>query len=260
MTNEEILEAISSMSVLELSELVKAIEEKYDKKQIIISTHSSFVANKLGLENLLLLNDHKITKITELSSTDFFKKISGYDTLRLILCKKAILVEGDSDELVVQKAYMKQHNNHLPIENGVDVISVGTSFLRFLELAVALNLKVDVVTDNDGDISAIEKKYANYIKENKKNNIKICYDEVVDTGTLKISNKPYNYNTHEPKLLKANGNNLVLFNEILGSNFKTIEELQKYMKHHKTETALAVFETDKDVVFPDYIMEAVKDE
>lgn len=61
-------------------------------------------------------------------------------------------------------------------------------------------------------------------------------------------------------MLKANGNNLVLFNEILGSNFKTIEELQKYMKHHKTETALAVFETDKDVVFPDYIMEAVKDE
>ena len=158
------------------------------------------------------------------------------------------------------RTYMKQHNNHLPIENGVDVISVGTSFLRFLELAVALNLKVDVVTDNDGDISAIEKKYANYIKENKKNNIKICYDEVVDTGTLKISNKPYNYNTLEPKLLKANGNNLVLFNEILGSNFKTIEELQKYMKHHKTETALAVFETDKDVVFPDYIMEAVKDE
>lgn len=29
MTNEEILEAISSMSVLELSELVKAIEEKF---------------------------------------------------------------------------------------------------------------------------------------------------------------------------------------------------------------------------------------
>lgn len=250
----------SHLSFSKLNQLIKAIEEKYDKKQIIISTHSSFVANKLGLENLLLLNDHKITKITELSSTDFFKKISGYDTLRLILCKRAILVEGDSDELVVQKAYMKQHNNHLPIEHGVDVISVGTSFLRFLELAVALNLKVDVVTDNDGDISAIENKYANYIKENKKNNIKICYDEVVDTGTLKISNKPYNYNTLEPKLLKANGNNLALFNEILGSKFKTIEELQKYMKHHKTETALAFFETNKDIVFPDYIMEAVKDE
>ena len=29
MTNEEILEAISSMSVLELSELVKAIEDKF---------------------------------------------------------------------------------------------------------------------------------------------------------------------------------------------------------------------------------------
>ncbi|MBD3392658.1 MAG: 50S ribosomal protein L7/L12, partial [Chitinivibrionales bacterium] len=32
MTNEEIIEAISSKTVLELSELVKAIEEKFDVK------------------------------------------------------------------------------------------------------------------------------------------------------------------------------------------------------------------------------------
>lgn len=57
-----------------------------------------------------------------MSLADFFKKISGYDTLRLILCKKAILVEGDSDELVVQKAYKSKNNNRLPIEDQIDVI------------------------------------------------------------------------------------------------------------------------------------------
>lgn len=39
----------SHLSFSKLNQLIKAIEEKYDDKQIIISTHSSFVANKLGL-------------------------------------------------------------------------------------------------------------------------------------------------------------------------------------------------------------------
>lgn len=250
----------SHLSFSKLNQLIKAIAEKYGDKQIIISTYSSFVANKLGLENLLLLENQKIARITELLSAEFFKKVSGYDTLRLILCKKAILVEGDSDELVVQKAYQSQNNGRLPIEDQIDVISVGTSFLRFLELADALKLSVAVVTDNDGDVAGLEKKYADYIKENKKDKITICYDQVEDTGTLKIGEKPYNYNTLEPKILKANGNNITLFNSILGTDYSTIEDLQKYMKHHKTETALAIFNTDEKVVFPAYIMEAIRNE
>ena len=227
-------------------------------KQIIISTHSSFVANKLGLENLLLLENQRIAKISALPSADFFKKVAGYDTLRLILCKKAILVEGDSDELVLQKAYMLENEGKLPIQDQVDVISVGTSFLRFLEIADTLRIPVVVVTDNDGDISALEKKYANYLGANVKPNIKICYDTVVDTGSLIIGKKPYNYNTLEPKLLKANGNNVTLFNEIFGTSYTDVDDLRKYMKHNKTECALAIFDTDKKVVFPAYIMEAIK--
>jgi Predicted ATP-dependent endonuclease of the OLD family len=115
------------------------------------------VANKLGLENLILLNQHRTMRLSDLSSTEFFKKMAGYDTLRLILCKKAILVEGDSDELIVQKAYMEKHNGCLPIQDGIDVISVGTAFLRFLEIADKLHKDTVVITDNDGDISALEK-------------------------------------------------------------------------------------------------------
>src|SRR5690606_3720820 len=81
----------------------------------------------------------------------YFKKLSGYDTLRLILCKKAILVEGDSDELVVQKAYMDKHEGKLPIEDNIDVISVRSlAFKRFLEIAKELKHPTAVVTDNDG--------------------------------------------------------------------------------------------------------------
>ncbi len=250
----------SHLSFSKLNQLVSAIERKYGDKQIIISTHSSYVANKLGLENLLLLENHQVTKISDLPAAHFFKKIAGYDTLRMILCKKAILVEGDSDELIVQKAYMKMHNGKLPIQDQIDVISVGISFLRFLELADALNISVAVITDNDGDINAIENKYSNYLGENQKSNIKICYDKTVDSGELKIGNKPYNYNTLEPKLIKANSDNLKLFNSLFGTSYTELDDLRKYMKHNKTECALAVYESDIDIVFPEYILEAITDD
>lgn len=140
----------------------------------------------------------------------------------------------------------------------MDVISVGTSFLRFLEIADALQIPVAVVTDNDGDVNALERKYANYLGSNAKPHIKICYDSIVDTGSLTIGKKPYNYNTLEPKLLKANGDNITLFNGIFGTSYTDADELRKYMKHNKTECALAIFDTDKTVVFPAYITEAIK--
>lgn len=247
----------SHLSFSKLNQLISSIESKYGNKQIIISTHSSFVANKLGLENLLLLDNHNIVTIAKLDSAEFFKRIAGYDTLRLILCKKAILVEGDSDELVVQKAYMCNNNGRLPIQDGIDVISVGTSFLRFLELASILNKKVSVVTDNDGDPNALKTKYSDYLGDNKQPNINICYDETVDTGTLKIGEKNYNYNTLEPKLLKANSLNL--FNLIFGTQYANEDDLRKYMKHNKTECAMAIFNTSETIVFPNYIMEAISD-
>lgn len=208
----------------------------------------------------MLLENHQVTKISNLQATHFFKKIAGYDTLRMILCKKAILVEGASDELIVQKAYMKMHNGKLPIQDQIDVISVGISFLRFLELADALNITVAVVTDNDGDINAIENKYSNYLGENQKSNIKICYDKTVDSGELKIGNKPYNYNTLEPKLIKANSDNLKLFNSLFGTSYTELDDLRKYMKLNKTECALAVYDSDIDIAFPEYILEAIADD
>ena len=147
------------LSHARLNELIADLTDQHGQKQIIISTHSSFVANKLGLDHLIVLRGGEVARISELEASDFFKKLAGYDTLRLTLAAKAILVEGDSDELVVQRAYMDANSGRLPIQDGIDVISVGTAFLRFLELASALKIPVAVVTDNDGDTAAVEKKY-----------------------------------------------------------------------------------------------------
>jgi len=245
------------LSHTKLNQLISDLKENHQGKQIIISTHSSFVANKLGLDNLILLSDHKTTRLNDLADVtqEFFEKLSGYDTLRLILCKKAILVEGDSDELVVQKAYMNQNGGKLPIENGIDVISVGTSFLRFLEIAEKLGKRVAVATDNDGNINALGKKYYNYLGANTKDFIRICYDNTIDNGPLEISGHKFNYNTLEPKIFKVNG--LAKMNAILGCCYSDQDGLYIYMHGNKTECALRVFEYIEEIQFPGYIIDAI---
>lgn len=247
------------LSHTKLNQLIYEIRTKGTGKQIIVSTHSSFVANKLGLENLVLLSDKKTIRLRDLNpdTQEFFQKIPGYDTLRLILCKKAILVEGDCDELIIQKAYMNNNSQKLPIDEGIDVISVWTSFLRFLEIAEKINKPTVVVTDNDGNVTGLEEKYEEYLGTKAKKNIKICFDNVVDTWALTIGKlaKPFNYNTLEPKLLKVNG--LSLLSKILGLTISE-DDLHRYMKAHKTECALKMFNTTESIKFPDYILEAIK--
>ncbi|GBE06555.1 recombination protein F [bacterium BMS3Abin10] len=248
------------LSHSKLNQLIGELKHGNQEKQVVVSTHSSFVANKLGLGSIILLHDQKTTKFDELSveTKAFFEKLSGYDTLRLLLCKKAILVEGDSDELIVQKAYMSENNKKIPIEDNVDVISVGTSFLRFLEIAKKIKKPVIVVTDNDGDVDAVRQKYAEYLGEKSatKDFIRICFDETVETGGLKIGDKPFNYNTLEPKMVKANSTEKL--NSILGTDHKTIDDLHRYMKAHKTDCALRIFDADEEINFPDYILDAIK--
>lgn len=250
------------LSHSKLNKLLTDINNGQDNKQIIVCTHSSFVANKLGLGSLILLNADKGTnkrlksRMNDLKegTKKYFEKLPGFDTLRLLLCRKAILVEGPSDELILQKAYLCQKNK-LPIEDEVDVISVGTGFLNFLEIAEKIIKQTVVVTDNDGSVEDLKTKYKDYVGENEKDFIKICFDEVIDSGDLVIKSKPFNYNTLEPKMVKVNS--LQLMNEIFEKSFESINDLHKYMNANKTECALKTFDTDKEMQFPQYILNAI---
>jgi putative ATP-dependent endonuclease of OLD family len=242
-----------------LNQLIESISGQCEGRQIIISTHSSFVANKLGINNLILLSEGgRHTKISELTegTPEFFHKLSGYDTLRLVLSKKSILVEGDSDELVVQRAYMDTHDGRLPIVDEIDVISVGTSFLRFLAIADKLQKRVVVITDNDGSVDAIRNKYADYINENTKDNILISFD-IVDNTPTEIDERieKYNYNTLENLLLLTN--NRSDLNTIFHKTYDSDDDLRIYMKNNKTECALAIFKAEAKIAYPSYITEAI---
>lgn len=235
------------LSHTNLNCLLKSIEEHNTDRQIILTTHSSFVANKLGLNYLLFLNQHKVTSFSEVNNDTqkYFQKLAGYETLRLILSDKAILVEGPSDELIVQKAYMNKHNGHLPIQDKIDVISVkGVQARRFLDLAKNLPIRIAVVTDNDYDYeNNITERYKNYISDN--DNVRVFSN---------LDDK--NQHTLEPSFAACNDKQKL--KDFLCPDYNGEKSVSEWMEANKSEWALKIFLEDNDFEFPQYINECIK--
>lgn len=235
-------EAENHLSYSNLNTLIKHIADNRGHRQLIITTHSSFVLNKLGVEAVILFFRGRSITLKDLSTDTqaYFMRLPGHDTLRLILARHAILVEGPSDELIVQAAYKKKHGK-MPLEAGVDVISVNAlAFKRFLEVADLLGRPVTMVTDNDGSIEKLEKRYADFIGKEK---IKILYD------------KDEAYPTLEPQLLKANGRAVI--EKVIGKAFESDDELLAWMKANKADGALRFLHTAEAWTAPDYISAAL---
>lgn len=230
------------LSHTNLNRLINKIIEKSNGRQLIITTHSSFVLNKMGIENTLMFNGQNSIRLNDLPKTTeaYFRKLPGHDTLRMILAKKTLLVEGPSDELMVQKAFQQSHGK-MPLEAGIEVISVNSlAFKRFLDIAKLLKLDVCVITDNDGKSAVKEAGYADYAA-GKTIHIHIGKDD--------------RYPTLEPQLIKANG--LAKLNRILGKTCANEAEMIEYMTEHKADTALKLFDSAEAIDIPEYINNAI---
>lgn len=235
----------NNLSFTNMSLLISKFSES-SNKQLFISTHSSFVANKLGLNNLHLISNHAQTLFSDLSDETFqyFLKLPGYNTLRLLLANQIILVEGPADELIIQRAYIDNFGKQ-PIEDGIDVMSVGgVAFKRYCELAKLINKPITIVTDNDKNGAAVEAKYMKY-----KDILTLCYE--ADDGL----------NTLEPSVLSVNKESFDNFKSMIyhGNDIKnkTFEDIQTFMISNKTEWAMRVFLSDTKISYPDYILKAI---
>ncbi len=62
--------------------------------------------------------------------------------------------------------------------------------------------------------------------------------------------------TLEPQLLKANGRERL--NTVLGTAYADDASLLDYMKSHKTDVALKIFDSAQPFVIPDYIKDAIR--
>ncbi len=241
----------NNLSYSNMNILIDKIYSSKDK-QVFISTHSSFVSNKIGLDKITVLHNRNAMRLNNLpkDTMRYFMKLPGYDTLRLVLARKVILVEGPSDELIVQRAYKDCHGK-LPIQDGVDVITVDSlAFKRYLDVAVLIKKHTVVITDNDGNIQKnIFEKYSDY---HKYPFIEFTYENDESRKTLEpsiayINNSSDDYETFASVITRKSG-----------VNPQPIDEILAYMSDNKTEWSLRVFESDLNIKYPEYIINAIK--
>lgn len=247
----------SHLSHTKMYEMIRDIQTKIDDTcQVFITTHNSFVANKLDLSKLILLeNSQNKMNAFKLEEDDyvnaFFGKVCHYPTLRMILAHAVILVEGPADEMVTTYSYYKDYNGRHPFDDGIELIVVnGTAFKAYVHLMKNFKTKVAIVTDNDGlDEIALKKKRG---IENLPNNIRLfCDFDIVKNRTL------------EPSFVHANRENLQDFSDyvrIRKKNADTEEELIDYMLSNKTDWSYKLLTQIESINFkvPSYIKEAIK--
>jgi putative ATP-dependent endonuclease of OLD family len=213
-----------------------------DQQQIFITTHSSFVLNRLGLDALLLIGRGTTCRITELDpqTVAYFKKLPGYDTLRMALAEKIVLVEGPSDEIVFERVFRDTHGKR-PMECGVDVLSMrGLSLARCLELCFALGKKVAALRDNDGiDPSELRKPVEKWLSNGKR---ELFIEPVAHGSTL------------EPQLIHYNGE--AALRQILKLRKDT--QVATWMRNDKTESALRIASTQSAIKAPQYMTAAAE--
>lgn len=243
------------LSHTKLYELLNLIERKI-QGQLIITTHNSFVANKLDLKNLILLeNDggqlYTISlKEIGINVFRFFYKTVHYPTLRIALCKKAILVEGITDELVVTYYYSKAYGGRHPFQDGIELIVCnGLSFAHFVTLSKALHKKVAVITDNDhNDVDYLSSKYG--VQDDL---YRLFTESDVKRYTLEVA------------FVEANKDNLELLIKAFSKRLTdcSLEGITQYMLNNKAEWACRLLEyydeNKKESLFdvPAYIKDAI---
>ena len=181
-------------------------------------------------------------KLTDLQpdTVSYFKKLPGYDTLRIVLAKKIVLVEGPSDEIVFERIFFDTYGKW-PMQCGIDVLSMrGLSLARGLELCAALHKPVAALRDNDGfDPTDLRSSVDKWLKAGER---ELFIGEVAEGETL------------EPQLIHHSTEPLL--RKILG--IAAAADLLKWMTREKTEAALRISVATEKIVPPPYMLAAVQ--
>lgn len=251
------------LSHINLIQLVSYIEQKNAGKQIFLTTHSSYVLNKLSIEKLCLLSREYVKlKDIDADTVKTLKRLPGYDTLRMVLAQKVVLVEGPSDELVLKKIY-RGLKGRLPEEDGIDIIVMrGIGFKVYLDIAKALKHPVRIVKDNDGDY--------------QKNIVDWRNEDYKDCGFIEcFSPKDKAQYSLEPALIAANGDTVATLNKLA----KVMLSSKTYSKEYeacsdlpakrafmigwydtpkkKVDSAIRIFDTSETISYPEYLTRAM---
>ena len=236
-----------------LDKLVNYLEEVQNeseinkKRQILITTHSSFIINKLNIKNVIILKSDDIYNLSGISddTATFFSKVPNYELLDILFLKKVILVEGPSEEIFINSILTRKK-----LKGQVQVLSInGISFKRYIEVWKAKKeltyyntYSLGIITDSDESQTRID-EYKALNEESKK----------VFIGITDITRR-----TFEVELIYSNKTYL----ENLFS--KKDQALEDYMtqSNNKTKCALIlsdkIINSDDEITVPPYIDDILK--
>jgi len=213
-----------------------------EQQQLFVTTHSSFVLNRLGLGSLLLVGADGALRIPDLDpdTVSYFRKLPGYDTLRMVLARKVVLVEGPSDEIVFERVF-KDIYGERPMACGIDVLSMrGLSLGRCLELCAALDRPVAALRDNDGtEPSELRGSVETWLSAGRRD---LFIGKVAHGRTL------------EPQLIHFNDE--VQLRKVL--KLTPQADLLTWMTREKTESALRIAESSVALTPPEYMRSAAE--
>ncbi|WP_245974931.1 ATP-dependent nuclease [Corynebacterium alimapuense] len=227
------------LSHTKLRILLDLVSKNVGDQQLFVTTHSSFVLNRLGLDHLAMLRSGEIRKFDQLSpeTVEYFQKLSGFDSLRLLLADLAVVVEGPSDEIVFNR-FFKDRFGVEPLDQGIDVVTVGTSFARAFELADRLGIRLAALRDNDGEsASHWEEKSTQYLEPGHRQ--------------FFIGDKGLGH-TLEPQI--CNANKAEALRELFDLDPGT--DVESWMTGNKTTAALKIAESQSKILPPVYFNEA----
>ena len=229
------------LSHTRMRQLISYIGNAATNHQVFITTHSSYVLNRLGLNQVTLLSDGKAARFEELKldTIRYFQKLSGFDTLRIILADNMVVVEGPSDEIVFNR-FFKDRFGKEPLDFGVDVMAInGVSFERCFELAALLKRPLFGIRDNDGQPPKHwQDKLQDFLHEGER---------VIFIGEPNLGN------TLEPQIENANSH------ESLSLVLPALQAptFTPWMQKNKTDAALGIATSGHVLKPPQYIKEVL---
>lgn len=233
-----------------LKQMLQQIMDHEEDSQIILTTHSNMIASRLNLRNVIWIaeNHYLSLKNVEPQTSIFFEKADDNEFLQLLLSKKAILVEGATEYLLLPKFYEKKTGR--TVENdGISIISCnGISYKRYLEIAEETGKRIAVITDNDHEQTKIDDANE-FNQHNEKQHV--FMGATMEDWTWEACI----YNCNKEKLhnmIQVQDGAEYLFHR---TNYGQV--LGK-MLNNKVDTAYQMLISEEDFVIPRYVEEAIE--
>lgn len=232
-----------------LNRMLSNISKQQNSTQIIVTTHSSLIASRLNLKNVLWITGGKVQSLNNVDDevADFFVKADNNSFLQLLLSKKAFLVEGATEFLLVPYFY-KQVTGRTIEDDGISIIACnGITYERYLRACISSDKKIAVITDNDHKQAKIDSARM----FNEKNTFQHLFmGNSVDEWTWEACIYAQNKNLLDKMIPVEAGAEYLFHNENYG-------QVLGKMLNNKVDIAYQMLMSNEQFTIPQYIKDSI---